>query len=56
MKSRAIAISRPPDKEESMEICFVPDNNYGGFLQQANLVQKTRGEIVAPRRWGPATA
>ena len=29
-----------------MEICFVPDNNYGGFLQQANLVQKTRGEIV----------
>ena len=34
------------DKEESMEICFVPDNNYGGFLQSANLVQKTRGEIV----------
>ncbi len=34
------------DKEESMEICFVPDNNYGGFLQQANLVQKTRGDIV----------
>jgi len=34
------------DKEESMEICFVPDNNYGGFLQQANLVQKTRGEVV----------
>lgn len=34
------------DKEESMEICFVPDNNYGGFLQQANLVQKTRGEIM----------
>jgi len=34
------------DKEESMEICFVPDNNYGGFLQQASLVQKHRGEIV----------
>jgi tRNA-uridine 2-sulfurtransferase len=34
------------DKEESMEICFVPDNNYGGFLQKANLVQKTRGDIV----------
>jgi tRNA-specific 2-thiouridylase len=29
-----------------MEICFVPDNNYGGFLQSANLVQKQRGEIV----------
>jgi tRNA-specific 2-thiouridylase len=34
------------DKEESMEICFVPDNNYGGFLQSANLVQKTLGDIV----------
>lgn len=34
------------DKEESMEICFVPDNNYGSFLQSANLVQKTRGDIV----------
>ena len=34
------------DKEESMEICFVPDNDYGGFLRQANLVQKHRGEIV----------
>ena len=37
------------DKEESMEICFVPDNNYGGFLQQAKLVQKHRGEIVDVR-------
>ena len=34
------------DKEESMEICFVPDNDYGRFLQQAKLVQKHRGEIV----------
>jgi len=34
------------DKEESMEICFVPDNDYGKFLQQANLAQKHRGEIV----------
>jgi tRNA-specific 2-thiouridylase len=34
------------DKEESMEICFVPDNNYGRFLQQANLVQKHEGDIV----------
>ena len=29
-----------------MEICFVPDKDYGGFLQQANLVQKHRGDIV----------
>jgi tRNA-specific 2-thiouridylase len=34
------------DKEESMEICFVPDNDYGGFLQSANLVQKRRGDIT----------
>jgi len=37
------------DKEESMEICFVPDNNYGGFLQSANLVQKHRGDIIDVR-------
>ena len=34
------------DKEESMEICFVPDNDYGRFLQQARLVEKHQGEIV----------
>ncbi len=34
------------DKEESREICFVPDNNYGGFLQQAKLAEKHRGDIV----------
>ena len=34
------------DKEESMEICFVPDNDYGKFLQQAKLVEKHQGEIV----------
>ncbi|PWU11389.1 MAG: tRNA 2-thiouridine(34) synthase MnmA [Verrucomicrobia bacterium] len=34
------------DKEESMEICFVPDNDYGRFLEQAKLAQRHRGEIV----------
>jgi tRNA-specific 2-thiouridylase len=34
------------DKEESMEICFVPDKDYGRFLEQANLARKHRGEIV----------
>jgi len=34
------------DKDESMEICFVPDKDYGRFLQQANLVQKHQGDIV----------
>ena len=37
---------RTADKEESMEICFVPDNDYGAFLQQAKLVEKHTGEIV----------
>jgi len=34
------------DKEESMEICFVPDNDYGQFLTTTGLVQKQRGDIV----------
>jgi tRNA-specific 2-thiouridylase len=34
------------DKEESMEICFVPDKDYGAFLRQANLVEPHRGEVV----------
>jgi tRNA-specific 2-thiouridylase len=34
------------DKEESMEICFVPDNDYGKFLSAAKLVQRHRGDIV----------
>jgi tRNA-specific 2-thiouridylase len=34
------------DKEESMEICFVPDKDYGKFLEQARLVQPHEGQIV----------
>jgi tRNA-specific 2-thiouridylase len=34
------------DKAESMEICFVPDNDYGKFLEQAKLVTRHQGEIV----------
>jgi tRNA-uridine 2-sulfurtransferase len=34
------------DKDESMEICFVPDKDYGRFLEQAKLVSKHCGEIV----------
>ena len=34
------------DKEESMEICFVPDRDYGKFLRQAGMAQTHRGEIV----------
>jgi len=33
-------------KEESMEICFVPDNDYGGFLRNSGLVSGHSGEIV----------
>ena len=29
-----------------MEICFVPDNDYGKFLQQTNLVARHPGDIV----------
>ncbi|MDQ6631566.1 MAG: tRNA 2-thiouridine(34) synthase MnmA, partial [Verrucomicrobiota bacterium] len=34
------------DKEESMEICFVPDKDYGKFLQQTKLAEKHQGNIV----------
>ncbi len=34
------------DKEESMEICFVPDKDYGRFLEQSNLVKRHKGDIV----------
>ncbi len=34
------------DKEESMEICFVPDKDYGRFLEEARLAKRHRGDIV----------
>jgi tRNA-uridine 2-sulfurtransferase len=34
------------DKEESMEICFVPDRDYGKFLRDAKLVENHVGDIV----------
>jgi tRNA-specific 2-thiouridylase len=37
---------RTADKEESMEICFVPDNDYKGFLTKTNMVQPHQGDIV----------
>lgn len=37
---------RTADKEESMEICFVPDNDYGRFLEQSKLATQHEGEIV----------
>lgn len=47
--TRAVARScslKTADKEESMEICFVPDRDYGAFLEKSNLVQKHPGDIV----------
>lgn len=37
---------RTADKEESMEICFVPDNDYGRFLEQSKLAVQHEGDIV----------
>ena len=34
------------EKQESQEICFVPDNDYKKFLTTAGLVNEHRGEIV----------
>lgn len=43
--ARACAL-RTADKEESMEICFVPDRDYGKFLRDAGMVTAHRGEVV----------
>lgn len=48
-QTRAVARERAlktAHKEESMEICFVPDHDYGGFLKKAGLVAPHRGEVV----------
>lgn len=37
---------RTADKEESMEICFVPDNDYRNFLTKAKLTQDHSGKII----------
>lgn len=37
---------RTADKEESMEICFVPDNDYGKFLRDAKLAERHAGDLV----------
>ena len=47
------------DKEESMEICFVPDNDYGKFLQQAQLGREASGRdrgSCRARCWATMTA
>jgi len=37
------------DKEESMEICFVPDNDYGKFLEASKLAQRHRARLSTCR-------
>ncbi|MCS1407538.1 MAG: tRNA-specific 2-thiouridylase MnmA [Verrucomicrobia subdivision 3 bacterium] len=48
-KSREVAREselRTADKEESMEICFVPDKDYKAFLTKSKMVREHEGEIV----------
>ena len=37
---------RTADKEESMEICFVPDKDYKAFLTKSKMVAEHKGDIV----------
>ena len=37
---------RVHDKADSQEICFIPDNDYAGFLERYRGKQETAGEIV----------
>jgi tRNA-specific 2-thiouridylase len=34
------------EKQKSVEICFIPDNDYRRFLEQSGLVARRRGDIV----------
>ena len=43
--SRAAGL-RVADKPDSQEICFIPDNNYAGFLEKYRGEMKTSGELV----------
>ena len=52
VKSESREIARDSDlrtaeKEESMEICFVPDKDYKAFLTQSKMVTPHQGEIVS---------
>jgi tRNA-specific 2-thiouridylase len=37
---------RVADKPDSQEICFIPDNDYAGFLERYRGVRETSGELV----------
>ena len=37
---------RVADKPDSQEICFIPDNDYAGFIERYRGVQETAGELV----------
>jgi len=37
---------RTSDKPDSQEICFIPDNDYGAFLERFRGPQETAGEFV----------
>jgi tRNA-specific 2-thiouridylase len=37
---------RVHDKADSQEICFIPDNDYAGFIERYRGKQQTAGEIV----------
>jgi tRNA-specific 2-thiouridylase len=37
---------RTADKPDSQEICFIPDNDYAGFLKRYRGPQETAGELV----------
>lgn len=36
----------PITKEESQDICFIPDNNYGGFLENQDGFKSCPGDII----------
>jgi tRNA-specific 2-thiouridylase len=37
---------RVAEKPDSQEICFIPDNDYAGFIERRGKLQETSGELV----------
>ena len=44
--SRLAGLRRVADKRDSQEICFIPDQDYAGFIERYRGKQETAGELV----------
>jgi tRNA-uridine 2-sulfurtransferase len=52
-KARALGLHAVMDKPDSQEICFIPSNDYGTFLQREYSKNKTDQKSTTPAGKGP---